>query len=73
MKNNFKIHYISIGYNVKEIRLKKGWSQNELAKRCSVNTAKISKIENAREDYMLSTLLEIATALEVSLKDLLEQ
>ena len=52
------------------MRAQKGWTQDELASRCSVNREKISRIENARADYMLSTLLEVAEALEVNLNDL---
>lgn len=72
MKDDFKQYYELIGNNVREIRIKKGWTQDDLAKRCSVNSAKISKIENARVDYMLSTIIEIAAALEIPLKDLLD-
>lgn len=72
MKGDFKQHYELIGNNVREIRIKKGWTQEDLANRCSVNSAKISKIENAREDFMLSTLIEIANALNVTLKEIFE-
>ena len=70
MKDDFKKHFILIGNNVREIKIKNGWTQDDLANRCSVNSAKISKIENAREDYMMSTLIEISKALNVSLKEL---
>lgn len=73
MKDDFKQHYELIGNNVREIRIKKGWTQEDLANRCSVNSAKISKIENAREDFMLSTLIEIAKALNVNLKDIFQE
>lgn len=73
MKDHFTKYYTQLGSNIKKARLNRGWSQNELAKRCSVNAAKISKIENAREDIMLSTILEITLALEVSLGELFEE
>lgn len=42
------------------------WSQDELARRCdTVNSAKISKMENAREDYNFITLLEVCDALNI--------
>ncbi len=63
MKEEFQNLYITIGTNVKIYRQKKRWSQEELASLCSVNRAKISRIENARKDYMLSTHLELCKAL----------
>jgi transcriptional regulator with XRE-family HTH domain len=72
MKDNFIKHHINLGKRIKELRLRQNWSQHELAKRCSVNSAKISKIENAREDLMFSTILEISVALDVPLKELFE-
>lgn len=65
MKEKYQPIYDLIGGNVKKLRKKKGWTQDELASRCSVNREKISRIENARKDYMISTLLEIADALNV--------
>ena len=73
MKDDFKKHFILIGNNVREIKIKNGWTQDDLANRCTINTAKISKIESAREDYMMSTLIEISKALKVSLKELFEE
>ncbi|GAB2683491.1 hypothetical protein GCM10027037_00420 [Mucilaginibacter koreensis] len=66
MKEKFLKHYSVIGNNVKALRLSKGWTQVELAHRCSVNAEQISRIENARRDYMHSTLLEVCEALDVN-------
>jgi len=63
--------YENIGRNVKKFRTSLGWTQDELASRCSVNRAKISRIENARKDYMFSTLLEVCAALGVELHQIL--
>lgn len=71
MKEKHKEHYQVIGNNLRRIRLEKGLSQQDLANRCDVERAKISRIENATEDFMLSTLLELASALEVSLSELM--
>lgn len=71
MKEKHKEHYQVIGNNLRRIRLEKGLSQQDLANRCDVERAKISRIENATEDFMLSTLLELTSALEVSLSELM--
>ncbi|MEJ7558130.1 MAG: helix-turn-helix transcriptional regulator [Pedobacter sp.] len=73
MKEKHKDFYTAIGNNLRKIRLEKGFSQQDLANRCDVERAKISRIENATEDFMLSTLLEISIALEVNLSILIEQ
>jgi transcriptional regulator with XRE-family HTH domain len=72
MKDEFKAHYETVGINVRNFRKELGWSQEELAKRCSVNAAKISRIENARSDYMHSTLLEVCGALKKSLAEIIK-
>ncbi len=72
MKEDFIKYYKIIGENVRLERQKKGLSQEQLASKCSVNAAKISRIENARRDYMFSTILEIAEGLEVDPKKLLD-
>ena len=69
MIDHFRNQYIRLGENIKKHRMNRGWSQNDLAKRCSVNVAKISKIENAREDLMFSTILELTSGLEISLSE----
>lgn len=73
--SKFKHIYTTIGKNVKRYRIEKGWTQQDLADECKgVTRAKVSKIENAYEDYMFSTLLEVSNALgktlsEISLED----
>ncbi|PWS26163.1 transcriptional regulator [Pedobacter yonginense] len=72
MKSEFEKTYSRIGKNVKFLRNQLGWSQDELASYCSVNRAKISRIENARADYMLSTLLEVCNALKTNLEEIIK-
>jgi transcriptional regulator with XRE-family HTH domain len=73
MKEKYLDHYKTIGNNVRELRLAKGWTQVELAIRCSVNSEQVSRIENARRDYMHSTLLEVCDALGVNIFAIMKQ
>ncbi len=73
MKEKYRNHYATIGNNVRELRLSKGWTQAELANRCSVNAEQISRIENARRDYMHSTFLEVCEALGVSIVEIMQE
>jgi transcriptional regulator with XRE-family HTH domain len=68
MKADHKKYFEIIGNNIKRLRIEKGLSQQKLANNCDkVDRSKISDIENAKEDFMLSTLLEICLALEIDL------
>jgi transcriptional regulator with XRE-family HTH domain len=57
-----------IGLNVKAYRKKAGLTQQELADKFSGDRSKISDIEHGKEDFMLSTLLDIADGLNVDIK-----
>lgn len=63
---------VQLGHRIKNLREKKGLSQVELAKKVKVNNSLICKIETGQTDGSIRTLKKIATVLEVSLKDLLE-
>ena len=48
-----------LGFMIQEARLKKGLTQEQLAKRCGTNKAYISKIENDVKEVRISTLQKI--------------
>jgi ribosome-binding protein aMBF1 (putative translation factor) len=49
-----------IGLLIKELRLKEGMTQEELAKRMNTKKSVISRMENHSEDIRLSTLGKVA-------------
>jgi len=53
------------GYLIKELRLKKGITQEELAARTDISVRTIQRIENGEVDPRAYTLQSIAAALEV--------
>lgn len=55
---------------LKEIRLEKGISQEELAYRSEITLSQIARIETIRTNPTVSTIFKFARALEVPLKDL---
>lgn len=59
-----------VGSRIKELRMKKGWSQEELAKRMGYTAANsrstISKIEKGDNGIDQSTLIKFAKVLETS-------
>jgi transcriptional regulator with XRE-family HTH domain len=61
------------GEHLRQLRTELGLSQRELSYRCDVDYGKISKIENAKEDFTFTTFLEIAKGLGIHPKELLNK
>lgn len=61
-----------VGERIIEFRKKKGWSQSDLARACKKDRQTIEKLENGKVNPTLYTLLEVATALEISLSKLVD-
>ena len=54
--------------SVAQLRLQKGWSQAELARRANTSQSYIARLELGRTDPQISTVRKIATALGVSIE-----
>ncbi len=66
---------MSRGYlkNLKQLRKKKGWSQEKLAREAGISYQTLIKIEQGRiKNPKLDTLIKLAKALDVSLDDLIK-
>lgn len=57
---------------VKEIRLRKGWSLEKLAEVTGLSRGQLSRIENEKRGWSVSSLETIADALGVTIQELLE-
>ncbi|MBB1249140.1 helix-turn-helix domain-containing protein [Rhizobium sp. G21] len=60
-----------IGWNLRKLRVPKGWSQERLALEANVDRTYIGKVERGSENVTISTLEIIAKALGVPLATLL--
>ena len=58
---------MKIGNTIKKIRKKKGWSQKELADRCSLSQTYLSQIESGTRQATIETLENISNTLDVPL------
>lgn len=62
----------NVGQRIVALRSQKGWSQSDLARACHKDRQAIEKLENGKVNPTLYSLLEIANALEVQLKILVD-
>jgi len=58
---------LDLARQVLDLRLKRGWTQQELAERAGTKQANISRLENARLNPSVDTLQKIARAFGVEL------
>ncbi|MEM9362052.1 MAG: helix-turn-helix transcriptional regulator [Bacteroidota bacterium] len=60
-----------VGKRIIELRTRKDWSQSDLARACGKDRQAMEKLENGKVNPTLYTLQEVASALEVSLSELI--
>lgn len=60
------------GLRIYECRLRKGWTQAELAAKACIAQANLSNIEKGKRDLTVSTLVRLAAALGVQPSELIE-
>jgi len=64
-------HLQNIGRNITSKRKSMGLTTKELGFRCDIEKSNLIAIEKGRKNITVTTLLKIATALNVEVKDLL--
>jgi len=63
----------SLGKNIRKLRLQKSWSQDELAREANIPYTTMTKVETGViKKPSVFTVRQIATALDVSVDDLLK-
>lgn len=73
MSNNIRDKQVLIrfGERLRQLRLQKGLTQEQLAYATDVDLSQIHRLEAAKTNATLSTLSAIASALDTTLSDLL--
>lgn len=59
-----------VGLKIKELRTKKGWTQDRLAYEAKLHRAYIGQIERGEKNIGLKNLEKIASALSLPIKNL---
>ena len=62
----------SLGNRIRELRSKKGWSQEAFADECGINRSHMGEVERGETNLTFSTLYHISQTLEVSVSSLLQ-
>ena len=60
-----------LGQRIQAARRGKGWTQEDLAHHAGLDFSYLNQLENGKRNPSLATLHKIATALGVTLKDLI--
>jgi putative transcriptional regulator len=63
-------YLLALGNRIKEIRMGKNISQTELAYRCGFDKSNFNTIEAGKRNPTILSLLKIANALEIDIKEL---
>ncbi|RZF62936.1 XRE family transcriptional regulator [Sphingobacterium corticibacterium] len=70
MDNRHSEYFKRIGKNLKSKRLSEGLTQEQLANKIpKMDRSKISDMENGKEDYFFSKLLNVCEALGMTLEE----
>ena len=60
----------ALGARIRELRLKRGWSQEAFADHCGIHRSHMGEIERGETNLTLSTLLVISHKLEITISAL---
>lgn len=71
-KQSDKKYLLNLGRRIKAIRLSKKIPQKEIALRCDFDKSSYNAIEAGRRNTTILTLLKISKALNVGIKEFLE-
>ena len=66
-----ELDYGRMGMRIRQIRKAKGWSQDELAKKCGISMSFLGHIERGTRIMSLETFVNICGALEADADELL--
>ena len=60
----------TLGSRIRELRLKRGWSQEQFADICDIHRSHMGEIERGETNLTLSTMLVIAQKLDTTIATL---
>lgn len=65
---------VNIATTIRNARLAKGWTQDELAAKSGLNRVRITELENGRiKNPTIATLLAVANALKIGISEFFQK
>lgn len=62
----------ALGTRIRELRTKKGWSQESFADECGINRSHMGQVERGETNMTFATLYFISQRLEISIASLFQ-
>ena len=62
----------ALGNRIRELRTRRGWSQEAFADECGINRSHMGEVERGETNVTFSTLYHISQRLEVSVSSLFQ-
>lgn len=69
MEKRYKTEIEAFGIRLRELREKEGLTQLDLEIQSGINRTEISRIENGQKNIEFMTIVKLAVALDIDLKD----
>lgn len=66
-----EIDYAGMGMRIRQVRKAKGWSQDELAKKCGISMSFLGHIERGSRIMSLETFVSLCKSLDTAADELL--
>lgn len=66
-----ELNYTKMGMRIRQVRKAKGWSQEELSKKCDISMSFLGHIERGTRIMSLETFVRLCVALDVDAGELL--
>lgn len=63
---------VNLGANIRFLRERRGWTQGELARAIDTSRISVGRLERGQQNATILLLSHIASALEVDLKELVD-
>ena len=73
VRENFDLARKTLGANVRKWRVRRGWTQDQLAQQAGISAKFVGEVERGEDNPSLETLWSLVSALRIEWNDLLDE
>ena len=73
VRENFDLARKTLGANVRKWRVRRGWTQDQLAQAAGISAKFVGEVERGEDNPSLETLWSLVSALRIEWNDLLDE